>query len=337
MGASPAVRDGSSSGAYTTLAPRQALTATPYALSVRPGAQVIGNTGLAPALSAKNTNSTAGFGLSGETDASATAGEGSGAGVIGYATSSSGKAHGVWGKSNSISGYGVYGQAPQFGVYGEASRTSNYAYGVYGKAQTGSGAGVRGVNDATNGNAFGVYGSTDSSEGYAGYFSNEADGVDIMAGGSGIIKSAASSHLYLSPHDMVVRGSSGVKATPLDNGGVDIYFWSTGKKYLSIPVSTFGTLFGSPLYVKSLKVCYKTDTTGYIDATAVLKNNGGTSSTHYLLSNANRVSPNYGCYGVGTASPKVIDNSSWVQFNIQADGVGHTYIYTVDLYLTETP
>jgi len=326
------VRAGSSSGGYTTLTPRQPLTATPYALSLRPGAQVIGNTGLVPALTVKNTNSIAGFGLAGTTD-----GNTAGAGVFGTATSSSGEIHGVWGESASSSGYGVYGKAPLYGVYGEASQASSYAYGVYGKSQAGSGAGVRGKNTATSGNAIGVYGSTDSASGYAGYFSNEADGVDIMAAGSGIIKSNADSVLYLSPHDMVVRGSSGVSITPLGNGGADIYFSSAGWKYLTIPVSTFGTLFGSPLYIKSLDVCYDTDSGGYISVTAVEKNNGSTGSSDYILDNTDRTSSTYACYEVLDATPVMIDNSTWVQFNIYTSATGHTNIYTVKLTLTETP
>ena len=323
------VRDGSSSGAYTTLSPRQPLTATPYALSLRPGAQVIGNA--VYALTAKSTHIIGGYGLYATMD-----GDTSGAGVFGRATSSSGEVHGVWGESNSIGGYGVYGKAPIIGVYGEASQTSGYPYGVYGKSSASLGAGVRGENTATGGYAFGVYGSTESASGYAGYFSNNAGGGDIAAAGSGIISSTADSVLYLSPHDMVVRGGSGVSATPQDNGGVDIYYWSIGDKYLSIPVSTFGTLFGSPLYVESIQVCYKTDAGGYIDVTSVQKNNGSTGSTSYITSGTDRTSSTHTCYTISVGGTRVvIDNSTWVQFNIHTTGTGHTYIYTVKLTLTE--
>ena len=251
------VRPGASGDTYTTLTPRQPLTASPYALSLMPGADIEGDVPLVAPLNAKNTNSVGGYGLAGTSEAGL-----GGAGVFGQATSSSGEVYGVWGKSNSAAGYGVYGEAPQYGVYGEATRTSNFAYGVYGKAASGSGTGVKGVNTSEAGNAFGVYGSTDSSAGYAGYFSNDGGGVDVMAAGSGIIKSEADSVLYLSPHDMVVRGSDGVSVTPLESGGADVYFWTAGWKYLSLPVSTFGTLFGAPIYVKGIEVCDETEPTG---------------------------------------------------------------------------
>ena len=59
-----AVRCPAGGGSYTTLAPRQALTATPYALSLRPGAQVVGDVFNTPpyntVLRLENTSTTAG-------------------------------------------------------------------------------------------------------------------------------------------------------------------------------------------------------------------------------------------------------------------------------------
>jgi hypothetical protein len=136
---------------------------------------------------------------------------------------------------------------------------------------------------------------------------------------------------------MVVRGSSGVSVTPLDNGGADIYYWAGGWKYLSIPVSTFGSLLGSSLYIKSIEVCYKTDSVGRISVTSVIKNNGGTGATNYIYDGTDRTSATHTCYTVTDSTPAVIDNSTWVQFNVWSDGVGDTYIYTVKLTLTETP
>jgi hypothetical protein len=200
-----------------------------------------------------------------------------------------------------------------------------YGYdGVYGEA------GPSGLN-------YGVYGKTGSPDGYAGQFKNTAGGVDISAGGSGIIKSKADSILYLSPHDMVVRGSPGVELTPLDNGGVEIHYTSMGWKYLSIPVSTFGTLFGSPLYVTSLEVCQGSHSSGYIGVTTVSKNDGGEGVTHYILSDSVHDSTSHDCYTVYASTPKAIDNSTWVQFNVWSQGSGQARIYTVKLTLTQTP
>jgi hypothetical protein len=404
------VRPGASAGGYTALEPLQPLTASPYALSLMPGADIEGDVPLFAAVNAKNTNTLAGYGLSGTSDA----GE-AGAGVIGHASSSSGEVYGVWGKSSSTDGYGVYGEAPQYGVYGEATRTSGEASGVYGLADSDAGTGVRGESTAdgggygvhgsteatadgaagvyghatsTSGKVDGVYGETDSSTGrgvygvgprygiygeatsasnfatgvlgkaeppsdsiaigvrgttaspagYAGYFDNtHADGVDVMAAGSGIIKSEADSVLYLSPHDMVVRGSDGVSVTPMDNGGADIYYSTSGWKYLSIPFSSFGTLFGAPMYIESIEVCYETGVDGYIGTTAVQKNNGGTGATSYINDGTDRRNAAHECYTLTDGSPDVIDNSTWVQFNVWAADVGHTKIYTVKLTLTETP
>lgn len=50
-----AVRDGSSTGAYTALSPRQALTPAPYAHSLRPGASIRGAVGGTGALNLENT------------------------------------------------------------------------------------------------------------------------------------------------------------------------------------------------------------------------------------------------------------------------------------------
>jgi hypothetical protein len=195
---------------------------------------------------------------------------------------------------------------------------------------------VKGVNHATGGNAFGVYGTTHSSVGYAGYFANQAAGVDLMAAGSGIIKSNADSVLYLSPHDMVVRGSSGVDLTFREDGGVDIYSTTTGARYLSIPVSTFGTLFGSPLYVKGIEVCYHRVGGGFIQITMVAKNDGSDGGyTPYIFDTTDRTSENYSCYSVTEPSPVAIDNASWVQFNV--NGGDHVVIHSVKLTLTETP
>ena len=338
------VRAGSSTGAYTTLSPRQPLTPAPYALSLRPGADVKGDVdGVTSLLYVHNDGTGYGVWGYGNSGRGVYGTSSSGFGIYGYSPSGTG----VYGQSNSATNYGVHGEntSSGTGVYGESSSgdgvkgESTDGDGVRGKSTSGygvhgistDGIGVSGWSD----NAWGVRGYSGSSDHAAVYACNN-HGVALLATCSGIIESTADSVLYLSPHDMVVRGGSGVSVTPMDSGGVDIYHWITGDKYLSIPVSTFGTLFGSPVYVKSIEVCYKTDAEGYIDVTSVRKNNGSTGSTSYLSNGTNCTSSTHTCYTTNAGGTRVvIDNSTWVQFNISTSGTGHTYIYTVKLTLSE--
>jgi len=142
------VRPGPSADPFTALAPRTALNAAPYALSLMPGASISrdygGNT-----LSVHNgwpggawlVSKTA---LSAWTsDGTAVVGNaGTGAGVIGVHAAGTGTSPGVNGRTSSV-------EADAAGVLGRASAT----------APTGSNAGVRGENASTNGYGYGVYGS----------------------------------------------------------------------------------------------------------------------------------------------------------------------------------
>jgi len=167
---------------YVPLSPRQALTAAPYALSLRPGAYVMGDiSGFPPGkiMAAYNT-ATSGLaeGVFGSSDST------SGTGVYGYAGATSGFAYGVQGASASTAGTGVYGYAPAAsgttygvygqsastagtGVYGLATATSGTTYGVYGRSDSTAGTGVAGVSTATTGDTAGVWGQIASSGTYA--------------------------------------------------------------------------------------------------------------------------------------------------------------------------
>ncbi len=168
-------------GTYTTLTPRQALTATPYALGLMPGA-VITTTSTSPAFSVTNNggNALESYVGNGATALSGVA-NGSGNGVVAtsisgsglFATSISGKA--VWGTSGS--GPGVVGNSTDSqGVQG----TSDSAAGGYfssnsGNGLEGHGPNAIGVAGYSTWN-FGVYG--ESTNGAGGYFtSTNASGV----------------------------------------------------------------------------------------------------------------------------------------------------------------
>ena len=116
-----AVRPGSSTGAYTTLSPRQEMTPAPYALSLKPGAriQTSGNSAILGGSDA---------GVYGETYS------GSGAGIYGVA-SYTGPMCAIWplvqqsgGYFESKAagcGYGVYGKG-NIGVYGQSDASGGY-------------------------------------------------------------------------------------------------------------------------------------------------------------------------------------------------------------------
>ena len=131
------------------MTPRQELRPVPYALSLVPGADIIGSAPVA--LHAESTHP-------------------SGRGIRGYATATSGTNYGVVGASNSPDGYGGYfyntNTTAGTGVYGKA--TGSYGKGVYGKA-TDSGGGINygGYFTAAGKWGQGVYGKASGEYGHA--------------------------------------------------------------------------------------------------------------------------------------------------------------------------
>jgi len=150
---------------FTTLAPRQALSAVPYAISLAPGAVISSATTFA-------TISTGGSGLRGTSVVS------NGVGVAGYATVDTGLSWGMFGQTYSDAGYGVFGYASAIsgttygvrgrsdsvnglGVYGSANALTGLNYGMYGRASSVNGIGVYGVVDSSNATTtVGVLGQT---------------------------------------------------------------------------------------------------------------------------------------------------------------------------------
>ena len=185
-----AVRCPVNSGAYTTLAPRQHLTAAPYALSLRPGA-IISDTQNDTILTVINTSDSGTFGSAiyarGRSDtAPAIAARHEGTGHALYGTSNS--SYPTIGGLNAGSGTGVYGSSNigtgVAGVQDGYSTSDNSAWkpgGLFGGAN-----GVIGITKATSGRA--VYGQDKSTlGGWAGYFvSTNGSGVYISAPNVGL-------------------------------------------------------------------------------------------------------------------------------------------------------
>ncbi len=174
-----AVRCPAGSGSYTSLTPRQPLTAAPYALSLRPGAQVVGDVSGDSSLFAYNTiTSGLSYGMYGRSDSP------NGRGVAGFASASSGDAVGVFGLTASSNGSGVTGEAwatsgPAIGVYGVTRSVSTDAAGVLGEATptTALSTGVRGINRNSSAAGFGVWG--EHASGGAGVYGTSVRGVGV--------------------------------------------------------------------------------------------------------------------------------------------------------------
>ena len=219
--------------------------------------------------------------------------------------------------------------------FGEQWNGDDTYSGLYVYNHNANGAGIM-----ADGGAVGIVGASISGFGLV---ASSNTGVAIQASGTGRIFSTADSVLVLSPFSMVSRGSSNVTLTPQDNGAMEIHSTAgTETKYFVVPVSNLGILFGTPLYVKSLEVCYKVGGAippAHIDVTGVYKNNNGESYLTYLESSTNHSNTNRECYTVNATTPrKAIDNSTWVQFNVDTD-LGTTWylhIFTVKLTLTES-
>ena len=171
---------------------------------------------------------------------------------------------------------------------------------------------------------------------------NDAGRAISAVGG---VYSTADSILNLSPQSMVVRDGSSSTSVQATGGGAALISLpaDTNIKHILLPVNTFGQLFGSQMYVKSIQVCYHTDNNGsdnYIGVTRVYKNGGVSTGSEVLLvdDNTDRSSDTYACYTVNAPTPRLpIDNTLWVQFYLKnMTAMASTiYISTVELTLTE--
>ena len=192
-----AVQARDSGGIWRDLGRRQIL-AVPYAMSLMPGAQVIGtDTGdvlhlqsaaggypLRVITTAPGFDAIWGTGTNQGVYGNTTGTGASDSGVYGGAGASTGSAKG--GYFYSSKGIGVYGVSNTVeGVYGESSGTDAGSHGVYGKtaSSTTVSSGVYGQS-AGSGISFGIYGRTDSPDGRGIYgYASSASGSPWAIGG----------------------------------------------------------------------------------------------------------------------------------------------------------
>jgi hypothetical protein len=202
----------SGDGGFTTLSPRQSLSAAPYALSVRPGARIEGaiDSGATSEAGLRVTNSSTNYPI----------------GVSGIVTATTGPAIGVAGNNSSSGGYAVFGYSTNggLGVFGQSPSgvgvrgSGGTRAGVLGTTSDLSGSGVEG--NASGSNAAGVFGLNTSGPGVWGRGT---------AGGSGVFGQSNGYAVYGAS-----AGGFGVYGTS-SNGGV------VGVGYVGVQGNANGT------------------------------------------------------------------------------------------------
>ena len=192
-------------GSYTMLAPRQALTAAPYALSLMPGAVVIGSAHKGLDVETLDGSSYA-AGVYGKQGTGADVGDVTPAGVRGF----------------SSSGYGVLGISVNTnGVYG----TSSNAAGVFGISNNSSSAGVQGNHSS----GIGVYGHHFGTTGTAPGMLGETDSTDASSGVVGRVTSATPDSFSSGVHGINNGTSLGIGVWGEQNGfGYGVYGVTNG-------------------------------------------------------------------------------------------------------------
>jgi hypothetical protein len=253
----------------------------PYALSLRPGADVFGTADGDSVIYAHNMATTGdSYGLRGRSDST------DGRGVYGYASASSGTTYGVYGRSDSPAGRGVYGYAFSLtgtapgvmgssnsstggrGVYGRATSLSGDTYGVYGSSWSTTGGtgvygtasitGTVGIATATSGVTHGVYGrsdsSTDTAGGVYGYASTNSGttygvyGVSESSTGAGVVGYAETLGVFGVSN--LIGAAGAVNATSGTTYGVQGQVASSsGRGMYGYATATSGTTYG--VYGKS--------------------------------------------------------------------------------------
>lgn len=223
---------GDPNGATGTTLPRQRITATPFAASLIPGADVISSLAGQTMLEISNTT-TASFGSAIKAATSATQGtaliaESKANGLTQswgvYATAASRQARAVYGESlqsgsgsdgPAYGGYFVANAEDDVGVYGESSWALGSGVGGHFQSNSALGSGVLGESTNSLGSAHGVVGSSAAPSGYGGYFVNNSN-ADLGLGG---LTGAVAARDF-PDSDLLLRSNRSV-AVLLDDDGSD--------------------------------------------------------------------------------------------------------------------
>lgn len=271
----------------------QPIQAAPYALSLRPGAVISGTPAIADGL----VNAQ-------------------------YGTGSQAREGLIGGKMvvNAI----LFGA----GVYGYADTTFAPGVGVWGWGRSPGATGVLGWAGAVTSTNYGVYAASSSPDGYAGYFDNDGGGVDIAAGGSGIISSVAENKIAASPFSAVPHSLSVSDLEIRTNaaGYVEIRPLAvSSNENVYVPVDLPLQLFGVQQKLRSVQICYRVENaSSYITQVNVrtFEDDGGyTTPIHDITA---RTSTTFACYTLTDANPDLITGSLLIHFQLVFADTGYS-------------
>jgi len=221
------VRCPAGSGSYTALSGRVPLNPAPYALSLRPGAQIAGDLNSANGLTVRNTT-TGDFGTGVKAETSAARGTA----LHAVATSQSLETtYGVYATTASRGGVAVYGESTEGG-----DDLSNTAYGGYFKTIGWGDTGVYAESSWARGDGVGVHGVSRANMGYGGYFESDQN-VGLYASGS-------DADIELGGEDgkIVATGRNDANMTLVSNDNVYVYLDDNDDQGT---ISSFNILDGS--------------------------------------------------------------------------------------------
>ena len=105
---------------------------------------------------------------------------------------------------------------------------------------------------------------------------------------------------------------------------------TAGSSTIYVPVSNLTQLFGSPLKLKNLEVCYKLDTaSSYIDQTRVYYADATGNRTTIMDNSTNRTSTTWSCYTLTNGAPAEVNGPLLIYFNLYFNGTGAANTITI--------
>jgi len=167
---------------------------------------------------------------------------------------------------------------------------------------------------------------------------NDADTAVFTVDESGAIASAADTEIAASPLNMVAYYASNIELRPM-SGFMEMRPPDVCNPTALVPVDLPSVLLGTATKLKSVRICYKCDTSAsYITLTRVRYVTDSGGYTQLISDGTDRTSTTWDCYTLTDATPNEIQGSLYVEIgsSFAAAGSNHDIrIGRITLTLTE--